>query len=186
MDSPFRCITDMIFVETDLEPADVILVPGGSHPQQMERAAALYHQGMAPWILPSGGSNPKLGELEWQYLRRIGLDLGVPEEAILKEDEAQNTFDNARNSWKVIEALDLKVMRVILVCKTQHARRALMTYQTVFPREIKFMVSPVMDNRQIGRDNWFLDEDKIKNVMKEVQKIGSYFGAHIPNWVNER
>ncbi len=49
---PFDCITEFMFVETALEPADVILVPGGSHPQLMERAADLYHQGMAPYILP--------------------------------------------------------------------------------------------------------------------------------------
>lgn len=30
---PFECITEFMFVETVLEPADVILIPGGSHPQ---------------------------------------------------------------------------------------------------------------------------------------------------------
>lgn len=35
---PFDCITDVNVVGTPLKPADVILVPGGSIPQLMERA----------------------------------------------------------------------------------------------------------------------------------------------------
>ena len=164
MKKPYDCITDFIFVENDILQADIIFMPGGSHPQQMEKAAELYHRGLAPYILPSGGYNSKINETEWNYLRRIGLELGVPEEAILKEDQAKNTFDNARNSWEVIEAL--------------------MTYQTVFPTNIKFMVSPIIDERGIKKDNWFLEEKKIKVVMTEVEKIGRYFGHHIWNWVN--
>lgn len=184
MDSPFRCITDFIFVETEVVPADILLVPGGSHPQQMERAAELYHRGLAPYILPSGGYNSKIDEIEWNYFQRIGLERGVPESAILREDQAQNTFDNARNSWEVIKSMDLHVESAVLVCKAHHSRRALMTYQTVFPMGIKFMVSAVTDKRGIGRDDWFLQEDRIKAVMTEVEKIGKYFGRHIPHWVN--
>jgi uncharacterized SAM-binding protein YcdF (DUF218 family) len=185
MTYPFSCITDFIFFETEIEPADIILVPGGSHPQQMEKAAELYHKGFAPYILPSGGYNSKLNETEWSYLRRIGLELGVPEDAILKEDQAKNTFDNARNSWEVIKARNLDIHSAIMVCKAHHSRRALMTYQTVFPKKIHFMVVTVMDKREIGRENWFLEEEKIKLVMSEVEKIGKYFGHHIPNWVNQ-
>lgn len=37
---PFDCITDFIFVRNDesIPPCDVLLIPGGSHPQLMERA----------------------------------------------------------------------------------------------------------------------------------------------------
>ncbi len=46
------------------------------------------------------------------------------------------------------------------------------------------MVSTITDNRGIDKDNWFLDEGKIKLVMNELEKIGKYFGNHISNWVN--
>jgi len=95
---PFDCITDFVFVETNVEPSDVILVPGGSHPQLMEKAAELFHKGLAPYILPSGGQSSKLGKTEWEFLRDVGLSLGVPESAILREDKASNTFENARYS----------------------------------------------------------------------------------------
>jgi len=51
MPYPFDCITDFMFFETGIGKSDVILVPGGSQPQLMEKAAALYHEGIAPYIL---------------------------------------------------------------------------------------------------------------------------------------
>lgn len=180
---PFDCITDFIFVETPLERADVILVPGGSHPQLMEKAAALYHEGLAPYILPSGGSTKHVETTEWAFLRDVGVSLGVPEEAILKEDRAQNTFENARYSFEVLQRAGIRPNKVIMACKAGHSRRALLTYRTVFPMETKFFVAPVIDKTGIGRDNWFRTEEGIRRVMTEVEKIGKYFGQHIPNWV---
>lgn len=81
MSYPFDCITDFIFVETEIAPADVILVPGANHPQLMEKAASLYKQGLAPYILPSGGYKPHVGTTEWDFLRNIGIANGVPEDA---------------------------------------------------------------------------------------------------------
>ena len=42
MQHPFDCITELVFVETELEKSDVIFIPGGSHPQLVEKAADLY------------------------------------------------------------------------------------------------------------------------------------------------
>jgi uncharacterized SAM-binding protein YcdF (DUF218 family) len=103
MSYPFDCITNFIFVETEIAPADVILIPGANHPQLMEKAASLYQQGFAPYILPSGGYKPHVGTTEWEFLQNIGIANGVPEEAILKEDQAQNTFENARFSLEVLQ-----------------------------------------------------------------------------------
>lgn len=70
----------------------------------MEKAAELYNRGFAKYILPSGGVNPKLihHESECEYLKTIGIKLGVPENVILREDKAQNTFENAQFSWNVL------------------------------------------------------------------------------------
>jgi uncharacterized SAM-binding protein YcdF (DUF218 family) len=175
-----------MFFETEIEKSDIILIPGGSHPQLMERAAELYHQGLAPYILPSGGPTPKVRTTEWEFLRDVGINLGVPEEAILKEDKASNTFENARNSWHVLQERRMNPKKAILVCKSYHARRALLTYQVEFPSEIQFSVCPVVDKTGITKDNWYLKEEDINRVMSEFTKIGQYFRHHIPNWVNKK
>ncbi|ERI95088.1 hypothetical protein HMPREF1982_00486 [Clostridiales bacterium oral taxon 876 str. F0540] len=186
MSYPFDCITDFIFVETDVKKSDVILVPGGTVPELMERAAELYHKGFAPYILPSGGPNYRIPEYEseWEYLKSIGIKLGIPEKAILKEDKAKHTFDNANLSWKVLRGNNINVKKAILACKGYHSRRALLTYKTAFPLDIEFYVSPVLDRRKTTKDNWFLDGEKISLVMGEVSKIGGYFEGEISKWVS--
>ncbi|MGE5560970.1 MAG: ElyC/SanA/YdcF family protein [Chloroflexota bacterium] len=176
-------ITDFVFLETGLEPADVILIAGGARRQLMERAAELYHKGLAPLILPSGGANPLIPEWasEWEYLRDIGLKHGVPAEAFIKEDRARNTLENAELSLAALEAHGASLRRAILVCKAHHAMRAALTYQAVFPPEVEFSVVPVVDDRDVRRDNWFSDAERIRLVMSEVEKIGRYFAARIPD-----
>lgn len=178
-----KAITEFVFAETPLAPAaDVILVPGARRQYQMHKAAELYHQGYAPLIVPSGGSNPHLPphETEWQHLYQTGVDRGVPAGAILCEDRATNTFENARFSREVLDECGIEVRRAILVCKAFHARRALLTYATEFPPDVEFMVCPTLDHRQICRDTWHTNTRHTEIVMGEVAKIGAYFGRHIP------
>lgn len=105
MSLPFDCISDFMFFETELEQSDVILIPGASHPQLMERAATLYHNGIAQFILPSGGTTPHVESTEWEFLKNVGVALGVPSESLLKEDKATNTFENARFSMEVLQLI---------------------------------------------------------------------------------
>jgi uncharacterized SAM-binding protein YcdF (DUF218 family) len=105
MDKPYKAISDFIFIEDEPQKADVILVPGGSKPQLMERACALFLDGYASLILPSGGKNKALVgyTTEWNYFIEIARKMGVSEEFVLKEDKATNTYENALYLKKIIE-----------------------------------------------------------------------------------
>lgn len=61
MNRAVQGITDFIFMSDIPQKSDVILVPGTAHAQITEKAAQLYHQGYAPYILPSGRYSSKLG-----------------------------------------------------------------------------------------------------------------------------
>ncbi len=202
MKYPFDTITDFMFFEHKLEKADTVLIPWWLRSELIEKAVELYKSWYASFILPSGGVSFKLEEnkktkdidylqkisiswIEWNYLKDIAVSLWVPEKVILKENKAKHTFDNANFSWKVLQEKNIKIKKCILVCKSYHARRALLTYQTAFPKNIKFIVCPIVDDKNITRDNWFLDQKKIEIVMKEVEKIGQYFWKHISNWVKK-
>ena len=103
--------TDFIFVRDTLKKADVIFLPGNGYPQIAERAAELWHDSFAPRILPSGKYSVLEGEFagvqaktdcydgdyetEWEFLRTILLKNGVSEGAILREDQATYTYENA-------------------------------------------------------------------------------------------
>jgi len=177
----FESITEFIFMEDDIDKADVILVPGGSHKELIHRAAELYHQGYADYILPSGGKNKKLenDQTEFEYLSNEASKLGVPKEAILKEDKASHTFENAEFSYEVCKSNSIPVNKVILVCKNFHSRRAYLTYKLNFPKTTEIIVQPIVDGKGITKDNWIYSDDKRNRVMNEVMKIGKYFENHI-------
>ena len=79
---------------------------------------------------------------------------GVPEEAILKENRAnKNTFENARLSLGSFKKNNIDVKKAILVCKSYHSRRALLTYQLEFPLNVEFYVSTVTDRTGVTKNN---------------------------------
>ncbi len=178
---PFDCITDLIFVETPVESADIILIPGSDQGVLMETAAELYKKSLAPIILPSGGYNPNLPDYssEWEFLYKIGVSKDVPSHVILKEDKAKNTFENATFSWEIISKNSLRIEKAIIVCKSYHSRRALLTYQSRFPANITFYVYPIIDDTGISKSNWYMCKEKTEMVMQEVRKIGLYFEEEI-------
>ena len=73
--------------------------------------------------------------------------------------------------WKFYKKTGIQPRKVILVCKAVHSRRALLTYQTEFPNETEFFISPVIDRTGLTKENWFLSEDGISRTMTEVEKI---------------
>jgi uncharacterized SAM-binding protein YcdF (DUF218 family) len=152
----------------------------------MERACDLYLDNYAPLILPSGGPNSRLEKYptEWDWFFEYAKSRGVPEKAILKENKAQNTFENARFSKAIINERKLAIRSAILVTKAFHSRRALLTYQTEFSNDIEYTICPIIDRRKISKDNWMHDQEKIDKVFNEIEKIGKYFGSHVQTLEN--
>lgn len=182
-------ITEFIFVEDNPEKSDVIFIPGSGFPQLAEEAAKLYHQGIAPYILPSGRYSILNGkfagvqekkelydgeyETEWEFLKEVLKKNQVSEERILREDKATYTYENAIYSRKVTDCLGMEIKRAILCCKPYHARRSLLYYQLLYP-ETQFFVCPIQDS-DVKRENWYLTEKGIRLVFGEVQRIGEQF-----------
>lgn len=180
---------NFIFVENKPEPADIIFVPGNGYPQMAERAALLYKEGYAPYILPSGRysiTNGKFAgvlakgekyngkyDTEWEFLADVLMKNGVPKQAILKEDHATYTYENAIFSRHVTDGMGLQVKKAILCCKSYHARRALMYYQRLFP-ESEILVCPSCTD-SISRNNWKDTEKGIDEVTGEITRIIKQF-----------
>lgn len=176
---------EFIFVEDEPEKADIIFVPGNGYPQMAERAAELYKEGYAQYVLPSGKYSVVTGkfsgvlskaekytghyETEWEFLKDVLVKNGVPEKAVLKENQATYTYANALFSKGVTQKAGIQVKKAILCCKSHHARRCLMYYQTVFP-ETKFIVCPAFPDH-IDRHNWTKSKEGIEAVTGEITRI---------------
>lgn len=188
-------ITNFIFIDDEPRKSDIIFIPGGSWPETAEKAAALWKEGYAYYVLPSGKYNVNVGrfpgakskkdmypgdfDTEWDFLRHVLLKCGVDEAAILKENEASEdgTFGNAFNSRKVTDSLGLEIKKAIICCKSFHARRSLMTYQLAYPETELTVCSANIKNK--GKADWFNNDEGIKTVMSELRKCGEYFGQAI-------
>ncbi len=179
----YDAITEFIFVEDQPERSDVIFVPGGSFPDTALRAAELYRQGYAPYVLPSGKYSITEGKFvppdggdsdtECAYLCSVLTGAGVPEEAILRESEATFTWENAIYSRRRTNQAGLKVRRAVLCCQAFHARRSLLYYQQQFPETV-FYVCPAV-TRGISRKTWAHTREGIDTVLGELERCGSQF-----------
>lgn len=173
--------TNFIFLEDQPEKADIIFIPGSEEGALALRAAGLWKEGYAPLLLPSGKYGKLVGyfageggfETEWAYFRHLLRKEGVPEQAILKEEQATFTYENALRSREVTDAAGIQVRTAILCCQAYHARRAKLYYQVCFP-EARILVCPVV-TKGISRDNWYRSEQSIDLVLNEVKHCGTQF-----------
>lgn len=187
----YDCITDFIFAEQKPEKSDIIFVPGGNYPEAAQHAGELYLAGYAPYVLPSGRYSileGKFGsdqfETEWEYLSSVLIQSGVPEWAILKEDQATYTYENAIYSARCVREKGLRIKRAILCCQAFHARRCLMYYQEQFP-ETEFLVCPVV-TKGISRGNWYRSGNGIDTVLGELERCGGQFHEIMRKYMDEK
>ena len=174
-----RDITDFIFLRDEPRPADILFVPGNAFSGPSERAAALYREGFAPLVLPSGryavtnGAFPGPFETEWAFMKSVLLAHGVPEAAILREDEVTYTYQNAILSRRRTDMARLDVRRGIICCMPVHARRAKMYYQTLYP-DTELLVCPV-EGADVTAENWTATPQGIDAVLGELERCGAQF-----------
>ena len=143
-------------VHDDGAEGDVALLLGTKPEWVMERALAaaeLYRQGRVRLIVPSGGVEwDTNGEMlsEAYHMKRILLQNGVPEEAILLENEATTTKENmiygALQINRATKFYDSK--RVIIVTSMNHMKRSLALAKSFLPSFVEISGYPAMQEKE--------------------------------------
>ena len=133
-------------VAPEKRPADAIVVlatglmHGGSLPDEsMRRAIAgieLYKEGLAPLVVFSGRSRPDEPEHTEAAQRSLLAEaIGMPTEAILKEETANTTREEAVRISRLLVHRGLR--KIVLVTDSLHLRRAKLAFEStgleVFP-----------------------------------------------------
>jgi uncharacterized SAM-binding protein YcdF (DUF218 family) len=113
------------------QPSDVIVLlgsmvyPGGRVGPSLERrafhAAALYHRGLAPRVLCTGGIGSYPPSEAIVACSRV-VELGVPASAIILEDQARNTEQNAAYTARLMR--ESRWQSAIVVSDGFHLYRA--------------------------------------------------------------
>lgn len=193
-------ITHFIFVENEPEPADAILIPGGSLAELPEEAAGLWKAKMATIVVPSGKYSIKTDffhgarsqqdkypgpyDTEADFYTAVLRGCGVDADAIIAEDKARYTQQNALFSSELLAEKKIVLKKAILCCKAFHARRCLMYYQIYFPDTV-FLVDPVARTQEydISADNWYQSAIGREKVFGELSRIGTQFGMEFDRYL---
>ncbi len=140
--------------------ADAILTLGSFDVQAAVHAAALWKRGLAPVIVMSGGLAHRGGLLDTGWSKteaRVFAEAvrneGVPEAAILLEEEAQNTADNFVASRAVAERAGLNPRTLLVVAKPYMTRRGFATGRKAWPE-----ADLAMQCEEIGMADYFARE----------------------------
>jgi len=132
--------------------ADCIVVLGGGvgesgkagqgYEERVEYAVELYKKGYAKHLIFSSGYMYVYEEP--LIMKALAVSLGVPNEAIILEDKAVNTYENVVFTEKILT--DRGWSRIILVSTPYHMKRLLLVAKKNAP-QIKVTYSPIPQSR---------------------------------------
>jgi uncharacterized SAM-binding protein YcdF (DUF218 family) len=137
---------------------------------RMLYAGWLYHQGVAPKLLLSGGYIPWMGETTSSPAEEMGVILemlDVPEEALLFEAESLNTYENAVKSKEILEREGIN--RIVLVTSATHMPRAVGLFENQ-----GLSVIPAPTDYTVDQDTW----DRLWESNIRVQLLNLLPSAH--------
>ena len=165
--APLRIAWDYMRLVHEPEPADAILTLGSFDPHAAVHAASLWKAGLAPVVIMSGGIAHRGGVLETGWDRseaRVFADVaigeGVPEDAILLEERAQNTGNNFVFGLAVAERANIRPKKLLVVAKPYMTRRGFAT-----GRKLKPEIELLMQCERIDVIDYFAREPDPERTM---------------------
>ncbi len=141
-------LTEILNVEEDLHPVEVIVVlAGGLKPdgspsigtrERVNYGVFLFKKGLGDYLIFSGGAKVN-DQLEAEQMYRLALNEGVSPEAGIKEAQSSSTYENAIYTKKILSQYNIEG-KIILVTSPYHMRRALACFKK---QGIKALPAPV-------------------------------------------
>jgi len=145
----------------------------------------LYMAGKAPIIVVTGGNiypqNEGVRE-EAHYIGKILVSWGVPEVAIIMEDQSKNTYENALGTKLILDKLGLD--KILLVTSALHMPRAAATFSHTGLDVISSPSDYSMDSNRPRILEWWPtlgNMSKAQDLLHEVLGIQMY---RLRGWLN--
>ena len=178
---PLQIIWDYLRLGREPEEADCIVGFGNFNTDIARRAAELYHAGLAPRILFTGGLGRNtaglLPEPEAVRFAKVAMALGVPESDIIIEDRSTNTAENIQFTRKKLEELALPQGRLLGVHQPFMERRIWAAFGVYWP-EVDFSVtSPqvtIPEYLARARQQGVTEEASVSVIVGDFQRMDLY------------
>ncbi len=121
----------------------------------------LYHKGRVKKILVTGGSGSinHPNHREAQFIKKYLINIGVPDTAIIIENNSKNTYENAVFTKHILDSMQFKGS-VLLVTSSFHMRRS----KAVFTKAGYVNFTPYITNKFSGIRKYEIDHCLIPNT----------------------
>ncbi len=178
-----KIIWDYMHIGHELKKADAIFVLGNRDTQVADYAAQLYLDGWAPVIIFAGsgsvhnhkaGREQFVGSTEAEVFADVALKMGVPEEAILIENQSQNTGQNYEFATKLLNERSIQPKIVIAVQKPYMERRTYATGKVWWPDVELIVSSPPISIEEYQNQANNQDEYWVHAMVGDLQRIKEY------------
>ena len=128
------------------EKADaIVVVSGGDTAARTNAGIELFQNGWADYLVLSGAAYDKSGPSNAAAMKLQAQQAGVPDYAILIDEESANTMENASNTKALLQ--DKNIANIILVTSGYHQRRASLEFN-------KIAEGDVIRNYPISDSDW--------------------------------
>lgn len=164
-------------LNNQMEKVDCILALGSHDLRVPERAAELYLQGFAPLVIMSGGLGNFTQEIwtekEADKFAAVAMGKGVPQEAILIENNSTNTGENILFTQKLLKERKLDPQSFIVVQKPYMERRSFATFKKHWRDKKLLVTSPQISFEEYSNEE--IPMEKVINIMVgDLQRIKEY------------
>ena len=191
---PLQVIWNYLGMHQKPEKADCIVGFGNFNTDIARRAAQLYHQGLAPKVLFTGGlgrnTEGLLPEPEAVRFAKVAMECGVPEADIILEDKSTNTKENILFTRQKLQELGLPHGRILGVHQPFMERRITAAMGVYWP-ELDFSVtSPqvtIEEYLQRARQQGVSENASISVIVGDFQRMDLYakLGYQLPQHIPE-
>ncbi|WP_051220453.1 YdcF family protein [Jeotgalicoccus marinus] len=144
--------------------ADVIIMLGGGDKGRMQKAAELYHDNYADYVIIS----PVRKHIYPQTIE-FATELGIPESAIIEEHDATSTYTNATETLKLMDEYEFD--SALVVTSDYHLKRSKMIYDRV--NNNKFDLSYISAPNTDGKE-WHERGNTMSLWFSEFYKLWGY------------
>ena len=189
-----QVIWDYLCLNQTLEKADCIVGFGNFNTDIARRAAELYHQGLAPKVLFTGGlgrnTEGLLPEPEAVRFAKVAMECGVPEEDILIEEKSRNTKENIEFSRELLEEKGIPQGHLLGVHQPFMERRITAAMGVYWP-DVRFSVtSPQVTIPQYlarAREQGVSENASVSVIVGDFQRMDLYakLGYQLPQHIPE-
>ena len=140
----FTSLYQFLALDQTPAPSDAIVCFGSKDPVVPDHAARLFHAGLAPLVVATGGIELEpYGRSEASVFASRLVELGVPVERIVLEEHSRHTGDNVRLSIQTLTQRIGLPASVITVAWPMVARRIVATMAMSYPT-VRVYSSPSM------------------------------------------